>query len=231
VPRAGGGSGTIARDEPAPVRYHLPVSDPAPPPLVLASASPRRRALLEAAGLALRVAPQDVDEGWPGPSEPPLVYVARVAEAKALAYAGAPAIVLAADTTVALDGEVLAKPVDDDDARRMLTRLSDRTHHVHTAVAVRVVDADGALELEARRRTLARTTVTTEVRFRRLGAAEIARYVATGEPRDKAGAYAIQGGAGGFVAALSGSYTNVVGLPLEETLTLLRAAGLSLEAP
>ena len=226
----------MTRDEPARLRYHLPVT---PPPLVLASASPRRRALLESAGLALRVAPQDVDEGWPGPSEPPLVYVARVAEAKALAYAGAPAVVLAADTTVALDGEVLAKPLDDDDARRMLARLSGRTHHVHTAVAVRVAHATHASDapdapdgptVDARRRALTRTTVTTEVRFRRLGAEEIARYVATGEPRDKAGAYAIQGGAGGFVAALSGSYTNVVGLPLEETLTLLRAAGLTWEA-
>jgi septum formation protein len=100
----------------------------------------------------------------------------------------------------------------------------------HATHASDAPDAPDAPTVDARRRALTRTTVTTEVRFRRLGAEEIARYVATGEPRDKAGAYAIQGGAGGFVAALSGSYTNVVGLPLEETLTLLRAAGLTWEA-
>lgn len=180
--------------------------------LALASASPRRRDLLAAAGIPCEVAAQDVDEAsWPG--ESPIAYVLRVARAKASAYRGTCEAVLAADTTVALDGAILAKATDDDDAARTLARLAGRAHAVHTAVVL----VAGETRLER--------VVTTEVVFRALGEAEIRAYVATGEPRDKAGAYGIQGRGGALVAEVFGSYTNVVGLPLAETLTMLRAIG------
>ncbi len=183
-------------------------------PFVLASASPRRRALLASAGLRPEVRPADVDE-TPRAAEAPVAYALRVALDKAAAVhvdGGPP--VLAADTVVALDGACLGKGSDPDEARRMLRALSGRSHAVHTAVVVRaeVVHCD---------------VVTTEVRFRRLGEAEIERYVATGEPRDKAGAYGIQGEGGALVASVRGSYSNVVGLPLEETLRLLALVGVA----
>ncbi len=180
--------------------------------LALASASPRRRDLLAAAGIPCDIAPQDVDEAIHD-GELPIAYVLRVARSKAAAYRGACEAVLAADTTVAIDGAILAKAADDADAARMLALLSGRAHAVHTAVVL----AWGEARLER--------VVTTEVRFRALTAAEIGAYIATGEPRDKAGAYGIQGHGGALVAAVHGSYTNVVGLPLPETLAMLRAAG------
>src|SRR5690242_12743820 len=123
-------------------------------------------------------------------------------------------VVLAADTTVDVDGEVLAKPEDDTDARRMLRLLSGRTHQVHTAVVAWRISG------------LQTATVTTDVTFVELDEATIDWYVATGEQRDKAGAYGIQGAAGALVARVDGSPTNVIGLPLAETVVLLRTCGL-----
>lgn len=179
---------------------------------LLASASPRRRALLASVGLEPKVQPSNVDESVQ-PQETPLVYVRRVAEAKALAAPDGQSA-LAADTVVALDGQVLGKPQDDDEAKATLQRLSGRWHTVHTAIALR--HGDG----------LYSRVVSTQVRFRVLEAADIARYVATEEARDKAGAYGIQGEGGALVAEVKGSYTNVVGLPVDETLALLGSVGL-----
>jgi septum formation protein len=193
-----------------------------PPRLVLASQSPRRRELLGQLGLALEVRPAHADESV-APGEPPRDYVLRVARDKARAVAGE--LVLAADTAVVLGGEVLGKPADEADARRMLGALSGTEHEVLTAVVVRRGAPAPALELDA--------LVATKVRFARLSAREIDWYVATGEPLDKAGAYAIQGAGGAFVLSVEGSVSNVVGLPLAETAALLRRAGLPLpwEAP
>jgi len=188
--------------------------------IVLASASPRRRALLAEVGIHVVVAPVDADESRHD-GEPPADYVARVASAKlAIALDRASAgqvghVVLAADTIVSVDGDVLGKPEGDDDARRILRRLSGRQHEVTTAVAIAIVG-------EVAQRV---QPTTTRVRFRDLDEATIDRYVATGEGRDKAGSYGIQGIASGFVASIEGSYTNVVGLPVAETLLLLQAIG------
>lgn len=170
--------------------------------------------LLESAGLSFTVAPQDVDE-TPWPQEPPIAYALRVATAKAASFgSGDPGdVVLAADTVVALDGACLGKATDDAEACAMLARLSGRGHAVHTAV---VAQRGGRSFSDV---------VTTSVRFRALESAEIERYVATGEPRDKAGAYGIQGAGGALVDEVRGSYTNVVGLPLEQTLRILALAG------
>ncbi|MFZ9629685.1 MAG: Maf family protein [Ilumatobacteraceae bacterium] len=192
--------------------------------VVLASSSPRRLDLLRSLGLdpAVVVSP-DVDE-TPLAAETPREHVARLAAAKLAAVVGTDAatsvgwsrwraapgdVVIAADTTIDLDGRIVAKPADDDDAVRMLTMLSGREHEVHTGVAVRCGD-EVAVEV-----------VTTTVVFRRLDPTEIARYVATGEPRDKAGAYALQGGAAGFVREVRGSRSNVIGLPLDAVCRLL----------
>lgn len=181
--------------------------------LVLASASPRRRALLEAAGVRFEVRPADVDETWT-PGEPPVRYARRVATEKAAAVqAGTDAAVLAADTVVALGGTVFGKPADAEEARRILGALSGREHRVHTAVA-----------LLSGGRVRARV-VTTRVRFRELSRDDVEGYIATGEPFDKAGAYGIQGHGGALVDRVAGSYTNVIGLPLRETLELLTSAG------
>lgn len=178
---------------------------------VLASASPRRRALLQSVGLSPVIDPADVDE-TPRPDEAPLAYALRVATDKAQKKAH-PVPVLAADTVVALDGTILGKSADPAEAERMLARLSGRTHTVHTAV---VVAHHGHHYFDV---------VSAQVRFRHLSAQEIARYVATKEPLDKAGAYGIQGEGGALVAAVEGSYTTIVGLPLEETLRLLGLVG------
>ncbi|MCB1055952.1 MAG: septum formation protein Maf, partial [Acidobacteria bacterium] len=151
-----------------------------PPRLILASGSPRRSQLLGLLGLAFEVRPVDLDE-TPHPGEDPVVYVERLAREKAEAHAHPGELVLAADTTVFLDREILGKPEDPDDARRMLRRLSARTHQVATGVA---------LHDRATARTVAHVD-RTPVTFRALTEAEIDWYVATGEPMDKAGAYAI----------------------------------------
>jgi nucleoside triphosphate pyrophosphatase len=185
-----------------------------PSVLTLASRSPRRRELLERLGLTLDVRPADTDEASL-PAETPGEYVQRVAREKARAVAGE--TVLAADTAVVLDGAILGKPRDANDAARMLRALSGRTHEVMTGVCA------------ARRGREAVLAVTSEVRFAPLGEDHIAWYVATGEPLDKAGAYAVQGAGGAFVREVRGSVSNVVGLPLVETLSLL--AGLGFPAP
>lgn len=182
---------------------------------VLASASPRRRALLRSVGIEPEVHPSNVDERIL-PGEVPITYARRVAIAKAEACrVQRPA--LAADTVVAQAGTVFLKAADPDVVRRTLTRLSAARHTVHTAVALRTGGPDAPV------RTI---HVSTKVRFRRLSPEDIERYVATEEPFDKAGSYGIQGAGGALVAAIEGSYTNVVGLPLEETLELLAASGL-----
>jgi septum formation protein len=186
-----------------------------PPRLVLASQSPRRRELLEQLGVALDVRPAHVDESV-RPGEPPREYVVRVARDKARAVAGD--VVVAADTAVVLGGEVLGKPRDAAEARRMLEALSGTSHEVMTGVCVR----RAAVRIEGS------AVVSSTVRFARLTAAQIAWYVTTGEPLDKAGAYAIQGAGGAFVLGVEGSVSNVVGLPLAETADLLRRAGFPL---
>lgn len=174
---------------------------------VLASGSPRRRQLLADLGLDFEVRPADIDE-TPRRGEAPDRYVLRLAHEKAAVIPGN--LVLAADTTVDLDGEILGKPADPADAVAMLQRLSGREHLVHTGVFF----AGRSL------------VCTTKVTFRRLPWSEIEWYVATGEPLDKAGAYGMQGRAASMVASLDGSGTNVIGLPLAETVKLLRAAGI-----
>jgi septum formation protein len=189
--------------------------------LALGSASPRRRDLVGMLGLPFVVQSADADETR-APGEPALVYVERVALAKLDAVRrrdlGTAKGVLVADTIViAPDGDVLGKPRDDDEARAMLGRLSGATH----AVATRFVLAPPA----PRDAPLHAQTVTTRVTFRAMAPAEIAAYVAGGEGRDKAGAYAVQGRGGVFVERIEGSFTGVVGLPLCELVVAMRAVG------
>ena len=182
--------------------------------LVLASASPRRAELLRAAGIPFEAVPADVDEAQYA-GEDAGTYVQRLATAKAAhvakAHPGRP--VLGADTTVVVDGEVLGKPRDAAQAAAMLGRLAGRSHLVITGVCL--LGADGRARSGA---------ATTRVDFRRLTAGEIDEYVASGEPMDKAGAYAIQGGAGGFITRIVGDYDNVVGLPIALVARFLRDA-------
>jgi len=180
-------------------------------PLILASGSARRRDLLASAGVAFKVRVPDMDEVR-RPGEAPLDYVRRNARDKAFALneLGASTFALAADTIVVLGDDVLEKPKDEAEARAMLARLSGSTHQVMTGVALR-----RGPEL------LWNEVVVTEIEMRELSPSEIARYVDSGEPMDKAGSYGIQGGAAGFVRAVRGSYTNVVGLPLAEVLEAL----------
>jgi septum formation protein len=187
------------------------------PALVLASGSPRRRELLERLSFRFTVRPVDLDE-TPLDAESPTDYVLRLALAKARAAARAGELVLAADTTVVEGGELLGKPDDDDAARAMLTRLSGREHEVHTGVAL--CDLDRGLQMAV--------VETTRVKFVEMTRDEIDWYVATGEPLDKAGAYAVQGFGSLFVEAVHGSYTCVVGLPIATTYRLLKNAGYQL---
>lgn len=181
--------------------------------LVLASASPRRRELLAGAGLTFEVVPAYIDE-TPLAGEQPVDYVARLSAEKAHAVARPGQVVIAADTTVEVDGHILEKPVDRADAERMLRLLSGRAHRCHTGVSVRSdVDSNQALDTRV---------VTTEVVFVELTDAMIDWYLDTGEADDKAGAYGIQGAAGAFVERVVGSVTNVIGLPLAESLAMLR---------
>lgn len=189
-------------------------------PLVLGSGSPRRRELLARAGIAFEVQAADIDErALPGEAPPALA--ARLAREKALAIArrvGAPPtrIVLGADTIVVVDDDVLGKPEDPDDAVRLLGRLVGRSHRVLTAVSI--VASGGGAERAA--------LVESRVSMRAASLEEIRRYVATGEPLDKAGAYAAQGEGRRFIERIEGSETNVIGLPMHETLALLREAWL-----
>jgi septum formation protein len=191
--------------------------------LILASASPRRRELLTQAGFSFQVHPAHIPED-PFDNEDPMDYVIRLAREKAHAVfeelakqessdAQSPLAVLGADTTVTLDGLILAKPEDAADAARMLRLLSGRVHRVITGVAL--ATAEG---IEA-------SAESTEVRFLPLSEQDIAAYVATGEPMDKAGAYAIQGRAARWIPRIEGCYFNVVGLPLALVSGLLKARG------
>lgn len=186
--------------------------------LVLASTSPRRRELLARIGLVPdRIAAPEIDE-TPLKAELPRDYVARLARAKALAVARATdEVILAGDTTVAVGRRILEKPADEADLRRMLGLLSGRRHHVYSAVCV--VAADGKARVRV---------ADTVVAFKVLSGAEVDWYVASGEGMGKAGGYAIQGRAEIFVRFLSGSYSNVVGLPIYETRNLLAGAGMPL---
>ena len=192
-------------------------STPELPDLLLASASPRRRELLERMGLVLEIVPADVDE-TPQPGEKPGEYARRVAAAKCDAVADnlspdRSLAVLGADTTVVIEDAILGKPADADGARAMLGRLMGRRHEVVTAYTLRF----GARRLDR--------AVTTMVAMRALQPSEVEAYVASGEWRDKAGGYAVQGIAAAFITELRGSLTNVIGLPLAEVLADLLALG------
>ena len=185
---------------------------------MLASRSPRRRELLAQVGLRFEVVDVDVDESHRA-GESPSAYVQRVARDKAIVASSglaADARVLAADTAVVLDAAILGKPRDARDAERMLAMLSGNTHQVFTGVALAF---DGRCES---------TLNESRVRMRAVSATERAAYVASGEPMDKAGGYAIQGLAAVFVEHLDGSYSGVMGLPLFETAALLGRAGIAL---
>lgn len=189
--------------------------------IYLASRSPRRAELLQQIGLNFVVLPSDIDE-TPLLNELSHDYVVRLAAEKAQACFAQLQIdkatlypVLAADTTVSVDGRILGKPQDDDDAFQMLSSLSGRWHEVHTGIAVATIDG-------------VRTAIsTTRVEMPKLPDAKIFAYVATGEPRDKAGAYGIQGLASTMIKRIEGSYSGVMGLPIYETTLLLEQAGIS----
>jgi len=194
---------------------------PAGSRLVLASASPRRADLLRSVGLDFDVLPAAIDESV-RPSEPPAEYVARLSAEKARVVAdrvGTDCIVVAADTTVDVDGQILEKPIDAADARRMLALLSGRVHLVHTGVTV--IGRSTSLPAPSPAPSPATIVVETAVVFVEMSPAMVDWYVGTGEPFDKAGGYAIQGAGGALVRRLDGSVTNVIGLPLAETLELL----------
>jgi len=185
--------------------------------LILASSSPRRAEILANAGLPFSVLSSAVDES-PYPGEGPAALVQRLANAKAdlvTARAVGPAIVLAADTVVVLDDRILGKPSSIEDARHMLQQLSGRTHSVLTGVVlIRLPDGERRQFIES-----------TLVHFRPITGEEISSYLATEEPLDKAGAYAIQGRAGRYIPRIEGCYFNVVGLPLSRVLTELQGLG------
>jgi septum formation protein len=194
-------------------------------PLVLASASPRRRELLARVGVRFEVTPADVPE-QARPGEPPAEVARRLAREKARAVArrigpAPPRWVLGADTIVVIDGEVLGKPDDPEHALGLLQRLVGRRHRVVTGVALVASDTLEERDL----------VVESQVRMRAADEGELRAYVATGEPLDKAGAYAAQGAGRWLIEAIEGSETNVIGLPLDETLALLRAAGVACGAP
>jgi septum formation protein len=183
-------------------------------PLVLASGSPRRRELIGDLGLDFDVKPSQAEESAPLPDENPTDYALRMATLKteevAARFPGR--VVLGADTIVVLGDRIMGKPADATDALTMLTALSGRTHQVITAFCL--ILADGSVVSQA---------VSTDVDMRRSGAEELRGYIATGEPMDKAGAYAIQGKGTFLVTAIRGSYTNVVGLPVARVLEVLLA--------
>lgn len=185
--------------------------------LILASASPRRKELLEQLKLEFIVHPVELDE-TPKPNEAALVYVERLAAEKSALCASLPNTnlpVLAADTAVVLDGRIMGKPVNKEDALDMLSKLSGYTHKVFSAVSLRGKEHWQAVNI-------------TEVTFRKIAEAEMHAYWKSGEPADKAGSYAIQGLGGLFVESINGSYSGVVGLPLFETAQLLAKQGIGL---
>jgi septum formation protein len=193
-----------------------------PPSIYLASRSPRRAELLQQMGVSFSVVPADIEE-TPHAIEQSDTYVKRLAIEKAqvvyalvLEKAWIEMPVLAADTTVSIDGEILGKPQDDEDAYRMLSLMSGRWHEVHTGIAV------------AQAGHLAMEISSSMVQMDDLSDAVIRAYIATGEPKDKAGAYGIQGIAGSLIKRIEGSYSGVMGLPVYETAKLLKQAGIAL---
>jgi septum formation protein len=201
-------------------------------PLILGSGSPRRREILAAAGVPFVVVAGDADERVLE-GEPVAAYLERVVLAKLssvrarAAEAGPERAILVADTSVIVEGDILGKPETEAAALAMLDRLAARTHEVHTrfAIAARGELRAARQESPLVRAPLVARTVITRVTFRAIAPAEARAYVASGEGRDKAGGYAVQGGAGPFVARIDGSYSNVVGLPQDEVLEALRSLG------
>lgn len=192
------------------------------PPLVLASSSPRRREILGRLTDAFTCVAADLDE-TPLPDEDPVAYVVRLAEEKAHAVARHGSVVIGADTTVVLDGEILGKPVDPGDAASTLRRLAGRSHDVVTGVAIVVVDADGlATTVSGHDRSVVEVAPIADT--------TIEWYVATGEADDKAGSYGLQGAAGLFADHVHGSVSNVVGLPMRRLHELCAEAGIDLLA-
>lgn len=189
-------------------------------PLLLGSASPRRRDILQGLGLSIRVEPADIPEHRL-PGEAPLEYVSRIVADKLAAVgeraSGAFSAALVADTVVVIDGDVLGKPVDVADAERLLGRIAGRTHTVYTRYAISLPDAPSTARIAR--------TVSTEVTLRAASPDELTRYAASGEGLDKAGAYAAQGIGAFLIERLVGSYSNVVGLPACEVVLDLRALG------
>ncbi|MBL6689055.1 MAG: septum formation inhibitor Maf [Pseudomonadales bacterium] len=186
-------------------------------PLILASGSPRRKQLLSQLGLTFDVRVSDIDE-TPFNAESPVDYVERLSREKAASISSQvdrETIVLAADTTVVLEGNILGKPESKEHGVNMLMALSDTSHLVLTGVSVTGGNRFCTL------------TVETEVKFRKLTRREVLWYWDTGEPQDKAGSYGLQGIGAAFVESLSGSYSNVIGLPLSETIDLLRGFGVA----
>jgi nucleoside triphosphate pyrophosphatase len=190
--------------------------------LILASASPRRRELLERIAAGFVVRPSDVDERLGGGPLPEAVAALAVEKARSIARQAGGSTVLGADTVVVVDGDVLGKPTDGEDARVMLRRLRGRDHLVLTGVAVVQVQPDDE--------RVASTAVVSRVFMAAYDDDVIDTYVRSGEPMDKAGAYAIQGLGGSLIVGLIGSYTNVVGLPLDATRRLLDAFGVPLRS-
>lgn len=191
--------------------------------IYLASASPRRRELLDQIGVSFSILSVDVDES-PLAGEAPEIYVERLARLKASTAqsqlnTALPAVFIGADTSVVVDGQILGKPANREDAFMMLSRLSGRTHQVMTGVAVAVAEQ------------LQSIVSTSQVSFRPVSEAEMLAYWNTGECSDKAGAYAIQGKAALFISHLQGSYSSVMGLPIYETGILLKQAGIELLGP
>jgi septum formation protein len=183
--------------------------------LILASSSPRRAELLRAAGIDFTIRAADIDETI-GPNETPRDYVERLSREKARAVVRDDELALGADTTVVISGEIIGKPADAEEAGRMLRALSGQWHEVLTGVTL------------ARADRIVSAVSSTRVKFAELSDAEIKLYVSTGEPMDKAGAYAIQGRASLFVERIEGSYSNVVGLPVQLTYQLAKRMGVEL---
>ena len=190
-------------------------------PLLLGSASPRRRDILSGLGLSLRVEPADIPEDVL-PAEQPLDYVTRIVAAKLAAVAtrstGPFSVALVADTVVVIDGDILGKPRDVADAERLLGRIAGRTHTVYTRYALSLPDAPAQIRVAR--------TVATEVSLRAATREELRRYASSGEGLDKAGAYAAQGLGAFLIERIAGSYSNVVGLPACEVVLDLRDLGL-----
>jgi septum formation protein len=183
--------------------------------LILASSSPRRAELLRAAGIVFTVRAAGVDETV-APDESPRDYVLRLSREKARAVVRGDELALGADTTVVINGEIIGKPADADEAERVLRALSGQWHEVLTGVTLTRADR------------IVSAVSSTRVKFAELSDAEIKWYISTGEPMDKAGAYAIQGHASLFVEGIEGSYSNVVGLPMRLTYQLAREMGVEL---